>query len=328
MSIIQAEINNQSVGSLPVISDGSVMEMANKLEEMKQRLQLVKRFFKEVMEKDVDYGIIPGTDKPALYQPGADKLNALYNFSKVIANKEENKDYNTGHYDATVKVRLIHRGTGIMVAEGEGSCSTRESKYHYRWVYERDIPKGINPADLSSKDYENKTTGAKWTKYRIENEDLFSLWNTVLKMATKRAYVAATLAGTGLSGIFSQEEDEMDAWIEGESTREAPELQPQINTKGQKIDKKDLSVTVSFGRFKGKNLGHILDEDPTYLEWLSNNAQAEKVRKACANILNAINNRQPFMAEEALHQVNTGNGYPSTQDEAELNELFPGGEPI
>lgn len=328
MSIIPAEINNQSVGSLPVISDGSVMEMANKLEEMKQRLQLVKRFFKEVMEKDVDYGIIPGTDKPALYQPGADKINALYNFSKVIAGKEENKDYNTGHYDATVKVRLVHRGTGVMIAEGEGSCSTRESKYHYRWVYERDIPKGINPTDLVSKDYENKTTGAKWTKYRIENEDLYSLWNTVLKMATKRAYVAATLAGTGLSGIFSQEEDEMDAWIEGESAREVPELQPQINNKGSAIDKKDLSVTVSFGRFKGKNLGHILDEDPTYLEWLSNNAQAEKVRKACANILNAINNQQPFMAEEPLHQVSTGNGYPSAQDEAELNALFPGGEPI
>ena len=103
---------------------GTVMEMASQLEEMKQKLQLVKQFFQQVMEKDVDYGTIPGTDKPALYQPGADKINALYNFSKVIASNEENNDYGTGHYDATIKVQLVHRGSGTLISEGEGSCST------------------------------------------------------------------------------------------------------------------------------------------------------------------------------------------------------------
>lgn len=61
-----------------------------------------------------------------------------------------------------------------------------------------------------------KDDGSVFYKYRLDNEDLFSQWNTVLKMAVKRAYVAAVLSSTGLSGLFSQEEDELDAWVDGE----------------------------------------------------------------------------------------------------------------
>lgn len=259
---------------------GTVMEMASQLEEMKQKLQLVKQFFQQVMEKDVDYGTIPGTDKPALYQPGADKINALYNFSKVIASKEENKDYGTGHYDATIKVQLVHRGSGTLISEGEGSCSTRENKYHYRWVGEKDVPRGIDRNTLQKKDFENRNTGAKWSKYRIENEDLFSLWNTVLKMAVKRAYIAATLSGTGLSGLFSQEEDSLEAWIEGD----APE-EPSNGTPPPRKPGKPSGITINFGKYKGQTLEEIHADDPTYLEWLVKNAKDERVRVAANKLL-------------------------------------------
>lgn len=188
--------------------------MAQKLEDMKAKIALVNQFFKDVMEKDVDFGIIPGTQKPSLYQPGADKLCSLYNLAKMIVSKEENKNFDTGHYDATVKVQLVHRGSGVVVGELEGSCSTMESKYRYRWVGDRDVPRGIDKETLFFKEYDGKF--GPYKKYRIENDDLYSQWNTVLKMAIKRAYVGCTLASTGLSGLFSQEEDELDAWIEGE----------------------------------------------------------------------------------------------------------------
>lgn len=194
--------------------EGSVQDMAQKLEDMKAKIALVNNFFKDIMEKDTDFGVIPGTPKPSLYQPGADKLCSLYNLAKTILNKDENKNFETGHYDVTVKVGLVHRGTGVLVGELEGSCSTMESKYRYRWVYESKIPKGIDKNSLHFEEYKSKD-GSTFRKYRIENEDLFSQWNTVLKMAIKRAYVGATLCATGLSGIFSQEEDELDAWIEG-----------------------------------------------------------------------------------------------------------------
>lgn len=195
--------------------EGTVQDMALKLNEMKAKIALVNQFFKDIMEKDIDYGIIPGTPKPSLYQPGADKLCSLYNLAKMIVHKDENKNFETGHYDVTVRVQLIHRGTNTIVGELEGSCSTMESKYRYRWEYERNIPKGIDKESLLSKEYPGRN-GSTYLKYRIENDDLFSQWNTVLKMAIKRAYVGATLCATGLSGIFSQEEDALEAWIEGD----------------------------------------------------------------------------------------------------------------
>lgn len=213
MSIPETSLVSQSGGLAQF--EGSVQEMAQKLEDMKAKIALVNNFFKDIMEKDTDFGVIPGTPKPSLYQPGADKLCSLYNLAKTILSKDENKNLETGHYDVTVKVGLVHRGTGILVGELEGSCSTMESKYRYRWVNEGKIPKGIDKNSLHFEEYKSKD-GNPFKKYRIENEDLFSQWNTVLKMAIKRAYVGATLCATGLSGIFSQEEDELDAWIEGD----------------------------------------------------------------------------------------------------------------
>ncbi|WP_089610071.1 hypothetical protein [Dehalobacterium formicoaceticum] len=209
MNIIPAE---QS-GILIQDSGSSALDMARRLEETKAKLILTKSFFESVMEKDVDYGTIPGTQKPSLLQPGADKLSNLYGFSKMIEEKQEKKDYDTGHYDVTVKVRLIHRGSQIIAGEGEGSCSTYESKYRYRWVPEWEL---LSSIDKDSLDYKEKIgKNGQFKVYRVENEDLFSQWNTVLKMATKRAFVAAILSATGLSGLFSQDDDDFNSWIAG-----------------------------------------------------------------------------------------------------------------
>jgi hypothetical protein len=195
--------------------EGTVQDMALKLNEMKAKIALVNQFFRDIMEKDTDYGIIPGTPKPSLYQPGADKLCSLYNLAKMIVCKDENKNFENGHYDVTVRVQLVHRGSNIVVGELEGSCSTMESKYRYRWVYENKIPRGLDKDSLHFEEFSGKN-GSTYIKYRIENEDLFSQWNTVLKMAIKRAYVGCTLSSTGLSGLFTQGEEELEDWINGD----------------------------------------------------------------------------------------------------------------
>jgi len=196
------------------LDTGSSQDMALRLADMETKLGLVHQFFKKVMEKDVDYGTIPGTPKPSLYKPGAEKLCELYNFAITIAEKDEEKDIKTGYYRVRIVVRLVHRATGTVVAEGIGEASSYESKYRYRWVYERDVPRGVDKDSLLSKEFEGRN--GPYYKYRVENADLFDQWNTVLKMAKKRALVDATLSATRSSGIFSQAEDELDAWIEGE----------------------------------------------------------------------------------------------------------------
>lgn len=206
---------------------GATGEMAFRLADMGDKLDLVKTFFKTQMVKDIDFGIIPGTDKPALFKAGAEKLCALYGFSQRVLDKTETRDIATGYYLAEVTVQLTHAASGIIVADGVGECSSYESKYRYRWVFESDIPKNIDKAGLVSKTFESKKTGKEYTRYRLENPDLIDQWNTVLKMAKKRALVDATLAATRTSGMFSQTEGELDAWMEGDEIPKEDRLQKQ-----------------------------------------------------------------------------------------------------
>lgn len=47
------------------------------------------------------------------------------------------------------------------------------------------------------------------TKYRIPNDDIYTLVNTILKMAEKRALVAATLIGCNASDYFTQDMEDL-----------------------------------------------------------------------------------------------------------------------
>ncbi len=230
----------RQAGDLADISSaGSAVEMKRNLDDLKAKLVLVQQFIKDVMVDGQDYGVIPGTDKPTLLNPGADRLNFLYGYARRIASKEENKDFATGHYDATVRVQLIHKGTGVVVGEGEGSCSTYESKYRYRWAYESQLPKGIDKTALQSQTFKSKKDADKeYTKYRVENPDLYDVWNTVLKMAIKRGYVAATLTATGLSGVFNQNEEEFEAWLDGQEAEAGKEKLEKVKAGPKAGDEK------------------------------------------------------------------------------------------
>ncbi|PJN56150.1 hypothetical protein PAEVO_28730 [Paenibacillus sp. GM2FR] len=208
-------------GAIVDLEFGSATDLRRKLDAMKQKLNLTKEFFREVMQDGVDYGIIPGTDKPTLYKAGAEGLCEFYNLAPTIASKVEDKVHETGYYAVDVTIRLLHRGTGSIIAEGVGHANTYESRYRWRWVSEKDVPKGVSKEDLVSK--ERSGQYGKYVQYRMENDDMHSIWNTVLKMAKKRALVDAVLSATRSSGIFAQTQDELEAYLQGEDPDGDPE---------------------------------------------------------------------------------------------------------
>ena len=113
-----------------------------------------------------DYDRLPNTAKPTLLKSGAEILADFFGFrttAKVI-NRIENYDKQFVLYEVCVTV--INKD-GNVVAEGLGSCNSRERKYL-------------------------KT-------------DFASNLNTVLKIAKKRAFVDAILTATHASKIFSQD---------------------------------------------------------------------------------------------------------------------------
>lgn len=219
-------------------------EMALRLSDMKSKLELMQSFFKEVMVKNQDYGVIQGTDKPSLLKPGAEKLCELYGYAITVKELKETVDHETGYYRAIVTVALVNRRTGAVVAEGVGEANTNEGRYRWRWVPEWKLPKNLDRKGLYSEERRDKN-GKVYTLYKVPNEDPWALWNTVLKMAKKRALIDATLSATRSSGIFTQDVEDLEEWIEAapetaEATqspqREAPKTPQPKQAKAKQPD--------------------------------------------------------------------------------------------
>lgn len=66
----------------------------------------------------------------------------------------------------------------------------------------------------SGKEYEAYEIQAK--VYRIQNEDILGLQNTIMKMAQKRAFVGAVLMATGASEFFTQDVEDMELKVDEE----------------------------------------------------------------------------------------------------------------
>jgi hypothetical protein len=156
--------------------------------------------------KDIDYGVIPGTgSKPSLLKPGAEKISVAFGASVRYEVMEQEIDHDRevrwtkkyksgppktgvsfGIYRYVIRAVFYSVGTGEVLGEGIGACSTMESKYVDR------------PRDCE---------------------------NVVLKMGKKRALVDGSLSIFGLSDRFTQDvEDLKGTVVPGTPEEEAPDV--------------------------------------------------------------------------------------------------------
>lgn len=192
-------------------------------DDMKLRLDSLHKYH-EIMKSGRDYGVIPGTgNKPTLLKPGAEILCRAENFTTGEPTfTEVIEDWSTPLFYYRVALPILDAG-GRLRAVGIGSCNSKEKKYAYRWVWSRDLT-----ADQEGRKAQlvSRSTRNGGTQYRVDNDEVFDLINTIQKMAVKRAFVDATLRATGASGIFTQD---VEDFVEGEyrevpneASREAP----------------------------------------------------------------------------------------------------------
>ena len=93
--------NNQPVSVMP--------DFAITISQAKDRITLLQNFVKEMMIPNVDYGLIPGCQKPSLYKSGAEKLCDVYGFSKQIEVTNRIEDWEKALFSYEVKVTLINK---------------------------------------------------------------------------------------------------------------------------------------------------------------------------------------------------------------------------
>lgn len=174
----------------------ALVQSSNKTgaEIVRSQVNQIQYLMQDVLQKGTHYDTIKGCgDRPVLLQPGAEKIALMFRFVPKYEITKEDLGNNHREYDVTCN--LLNE-EGSIVGVGMGLCSTMEKKYRYR------------------KDWQTKVT--------VENEDIADLWNTVLKMAKKRAFVDAVRSTTAASDIFTQDIEE--APMQPQPTREQTDL--------------------------------------------------------------------------------------------------------
>ena len=204
----------QSSSALPSIVKPAALptveQMRQKMTHASEMRALLIEYVKTNMDSATHFYTIPGaqSDKPGLSQDGARNLRALY---EVRAGDPEFSEtfHDDGHYTCRVTVRVYSMANGEQVASGTGMCSTRESKYAYRWAWPNDVPAHLDKANLPSRQR------GRTQQYKVPNSDLADSYHTVSVMAEKRAETRATLELPYASEVFSSSEPEEDVEREG-----------------------------------------------------------------------------------------------------------------
>lgn len=208
------------------------------IEQALARRDQQRAFITQVLIKDQDYGEIPGTKKDTLFKPGAEKLLMFFGLHprfEAIQTVEDwtGKDFNGEPFFYYHQKCILYRD-GETMAEADGSCNSRESKFRYR-KGERLCPKCQLPNVRKGKDSGwycwTKTGGCgstfkdgdpaieKQETGRILNVDVADQANTILKQSQKRALVAVTLIAVNASEYFTQDIEDLPPQgesIEGE----------------------------------------------------------------------------------------------------------------
>ena len=189
------------VNSLSIIDQADMVSFKQTMQKINQWQSLVQQNLK----KDKDYGTIQGTSKPTLYKPGAEKIVMLGKLRSTFDILDETKDYEKEFFQFEVRWNLW-AGENL-ICQGVGLCSSKEDKYRYRWLPEKRLPNNVKKENLRYKELNGKY--GKYKVYRVENEDVCSIANTILKMAKKRALVDAALLVGSLSELFTQDVEDL-----------------------------------------------------------------------------------------------------------------------
>ena len=199
------------------------------VEQVLGQVALIQRIMSAAMKEGEHFGRIPGCgDKPTLLKPGAEKLCLLFRLAPEYDVQE--RQLERGHREYRVTTTLTSITTRVTIGQGVGSCSTMEGKYRFRAgpaaVTDRAVPRVYweirqeDPAKaqelIGGKGFSvKKVDGQGWMVVRggekVETDNPADSYNTVLKMAKKRALVDAVLTTTAASDIFTQDLDDISA---------------------------------------------------------------------------------------------------------------------
>ncbi len=278
---------------LPALIDVKVLPVMNLEDakaHLKQLKEFVHFYLEEGIDKD--YGVIPGTPKPTLLKSGAQKLSDIYGLRPIFEILEQREDWDrklegqlAPLFVYKVLCRLVRKGDGLEMAQAIGIANSYEEKYLWR-TQAKSCPECGSAALARSKAEwgggwycSDKKGGcaASWkavatSKHspsdeetamverinqqptgRAVNENLFSVQNTILQMAQKRAMVPAVISATRSSQLFTMDlEDSQEVRDPIASDAKRTEFIEESGKLGWHVKDIQPYLTTTFGLPTGK----------------------------------------------------------------------------
>ena len=237
----EAEVVREPAEERGIIQQRSgALSFATSKEESIKRLRDLQEFVHDAMVEGEDFGKIPGIEKPTLLKPGAEKLAEIYGLTIEPTVTHRLEDWERGFFNYEFRVVLRSRRTGDIIGVGCGSCNSKEATFRWRDARRKCPACGAKAIVKGREEYgggwlcfaKKGGCGAKFQAGdvaiegqqvgRVENDDIYSVVNTILKRAEKRAVVDAVLRVTRSSALFTQDLEEMDP----ETVKHAPPAKP------------------------------------------------------------------------------------------------------
>lgn len=300
--------------------------------------------------------------KKSLYQPGVDTLCMAFRLAPEYRIVDQVRDAEPPHHVSyLVECVIRHAGTGNVLGSALGFASTRESKWGLI-AAQRKCPACGQPA-IKVSSYRDEAgnfycydklggCGAKYDKgdVRITKQPTGKVWreemgevaNTVVKMAVKRAKVAAVLTVTAASDAFEQDlEDLQEMAAEGaeERTEPSPDAPPKTNAaKGPAAGAPTAKVDTGKGGGKAKPSAKASDASPSPLDRLLDSfgelgVTVRQIEAKLGRPIAAITG-QDFDALRAVWsdlksgKVRVQDAFPAPQREPGQDDDIPPGDPI
>jgi len=248
LAIYEGSAPNQGVAVINF--EDYVMTTAGVLKQV----GVIQEIMKSVMHIDEHFGTIPGTKKPSLYKPGAEKLSLVFRLRPEYEIRRS--ELGNGHREYEVVCTLYHIPTGQSVGQGVGSATTMEGKYRFRggekettgqkvpaeyWNLKKadkmkDATALIGGPGFSVGKFDEQWEICKFGE-KMEHDNPADYYNTILKMAKKRAHVDAILTATAASDIFTQDVEDMPEVISGAKAETKKETKAPLKQPAKKADK-------------------------------------------------------------------------------------------
>lgn len=208
--------------------------MGLSVKEVLERMERVRELLAKAMKPDHHYGVIPGTKKKTLLKPGAEMLCLMLGLTARYEITKTELPNSHREYDVTCRllrqVGVDDSGRPILLEQssGVGSASTMEKKYRWR-KSGRSCPACQAEGSIIKSKKEDgwycfPKKGGCGESFApddpdildqevdpIENEDIADTWNTVKKIACKRAFIAATTQATAATDVFENPEEAVKA---------------------------------------------------------------------------------------------------------------------